>query len=244
MVRYLRSIPSFDALLVKNIWELYCQMKLLAQETSLVIAGSWNPAILTPEWVLIHGLNKTLDGTNKITAAIPVGYLFQFPRFELEDLSFIARTDALVFFPTATEEGRLAILETVAKCTLEKLCHTPITGIGHNFEFQDDTPNPDLLGHFSLAQQHIVDVMPDGFSVASNEIKTSIKHATEDVIINISSSFDGGRLGVKFNFHYPVDSTTKALEILNSDAEFKSLYKNYLIAKDLTSQLYGEVTDD
>jgi hypothetical protein len=34
-------------------------MELIPSETSLVIAGAWNVAILNPTWVQKHGLEKT-----------------------------------------------------------------------------------------------------------------------------------------------------------------------------------------
>ena len=117
-------------------------MKIVPQETTLVVAGAWNPAILTPEWLLKNALQKKLDGSNQIQAAMPIGLLFEFPRFELEDLLFIARTDALILFPKPISEERFAVVEQVAQRTLDQLSHTPISGVGHNFEFRDESPTP------------------------------------------------------------------------------------------------------
>lgn len=217
-------------------------MKLIARETTLVIAGAWNPAIMTPEWVLSHGLQKDLAGTNKVQAAIPVGLLFEFPRFGLEDLAYIARTDALILFPSATTEDSFATVETVAKRTLDQLSHTPVTGVGYNFEFQDDAPEPAMLQALSIAQKDIVDIAPAGFAVASNAIATSLKR--EQVVINIQRYFDGTRLGVKFNFHYSVNSASQASRALSGEDGYERFHQNYCTAKHLVQQLYGDVSDD
>ena len=217
-------------------------MRLVPQETTLVVAGAWNPAILTPEWLLKHALQKDLDGSNKIQAAMPVGLLFEFPRFELDDLFFIARTDALILFPKPIAEDRFSVIESVAQLTLDQLSHTPITGVGHNFEFRDVSPNPDMLNAFSAAQQDVVDIAPDGFTVSSSAISTSLK--CDQVIINIQRYFDGGRLGVKFNFHYSVSSAIEASKVLKGDDGYGHFYKNYQTAVKLVEQLYGKICDD
>ena len=217
-------------------------MRLVPHETTLVIAGAWNPAILTPEWVLRHALQKELDATNKIQAAMPVGLLFEFPRFELEDLYFMARTDAFILFPKPIAEDRFLVIESVAQRTLDQLSHTPITGVGHNFEFRDETPNPGMLKAFSAAQQDVVDIAPAGFSVSSSGISTSLK--CDQSIINIQRYFDGGRLGVKFNFHYPVSSATEASAVLKGDDGDGRFYKNYQTALSLVEQLYGKISND
>ncbi len=36
-------------------------MDLISSETSLVVAGAWNAAILTPEWVQKHGFEGKVD---------------------------------------------------------------------------------------------------------------------------------------------------------------------------------------
>lgn len=217
-------------------------MRPVTRETTLVIAGAWNPAILTPEWLLIHGLQKEIDGSNKIQAAMPVGLLFDFPRFALEDLAFIARTDALILFPSAVNEDRFALVESVAKRILDELSHTPINGVGHNFEFQDDAPEPNMLKSLSAAQQDVADIAPDGFTVSSNAIATSLKR--EQVTINIQRYFDGARLGVKFNFHHAVSSAIQASKVLCGEDGYEQFYKNYQTAKQLVEQLYGAINDD
>ncbi len=216
-------------------------MKLVSQETSLVIAGLWNPAILTPEWILIHCLEKAPDNNSNIQVAFPVGMPFEPPRFKLDDLSYIARPDSLILFPTSSAESHFVIVESVAEHAIGQLKHTPISGIGHNFEFSDDAPTGEMLQSFSVAQQDIVDIAPEGCNVASSAIITSLKR--DQLIINIQRHFDGSTLRIKFNFHYTVNSSEQALEVLSRADDYQSFYKNCLEARDLVKQLYGEIDD-
>lgn len=221
-------------------------MKLITESTTLVIAGAWNPAILTPEWILKHGLQKELSSTNKVQAFVPVGPSFRSfgndPKFVLDELAFIAQRDAFILFPRNIQQENLALVESVAKKTLDCLAHTPITGIGHNFEFQDDAPVGDMLEPFSVAQVDIVDIAPDGFLMSSNAIETNLNH--EQVFINIRRHYDGSRFRVTFNFHYEVASAMQAAEVLFENDMCGRFYKNYQLATDIVKKLYGENYDE
>ena len=109
-------------------------MKLIHEETSLVLAGAWNPAILTPPWVLQHGLNRALDGTNRYQAFLPtgLGLVFESPRYVLEDLTYTVRPDSLIITPNSETPEDLNSVEDVTARMLEQLSHTPMGGVGHN----------------------------------------------------------------------------------------------------------------
>jgi hypothetical protein len=47
-------------------------MELIPSETTLVVAGAWNMAILTPAWVQKHGLLKTDERVQVLMRLIPL----------------------------------------------------------------------------------------------------------------------------------------------------------------------------
>lgn len=219
-------------------------MKLVNQETTLVIAGAWNPAILTPSWILKNGLGKELDGNNRIEISMPVDVgAFQFPRYTLEDLQYTARTDALVFFPGETTEDRLQLLEKVAARILDQLGHTPVSGVGHNFEFQDEAPSIESLQTLENAKNDLIDIAPKNWNFSSSAIITSLKR-DETTIINIHRYYEGTKLGVKFNFHHPISSVAQGSSILRGQNGYLSFFRNYLSAKELIEKLYGKIKND
>jgi len=69
-------------------------MQIVSTETSLVIAGAWNIAILTPGWVLKYGLQQKGDEHVQVFFPAGSGALFGFPRYQLKDFSFVVRPDA------------------------------------------------------------------------------------------------------------------------------------------------------
>lgn len=214
-------------------------MKLIANETSLVIAGTWNPAILTPDWVVRHALQRDPEGQMIVQAEMDVGSVYQFPRFSLQDFMYLARPDVLILSPSTISEDAFRLVEDCANRTLEQLTHTPITGIGHNFEFQEDAPEAGALQALNVAQQDIVDAAPDDCTVASSVVITSLNRGP--VKINIQRYFDGVLLGIKFNFHHSVNSAAEAAQVLTGQNGNERLYQNYIFARQLIEQLYGEI---
>src|SRR5258708_10953272 len=116
-------------------------MTLNPGETSLVVAGAWNPAILTPPWVLRFGLGRP-DSQEPVQIAMLAGQgvVFDFPRYTLPEFSYVVRPDTLIFVPSTQTAGQFANVEDAAAAMLENLPHTPVNGIGHNFEFRDANP--------------------------------------------------------------------------------------------------------
>lgn len=212
-------------------------------ETSLVVAGAWNPAILTPQWVLQHGLGKALDGTNRIQAYLPAGQgvIFEFPRYVLEDFTFSARADALVIVPTSTDQERMAVAEDAAAGMLNELRHTPVGGIGHNFEFREPNPEPEQLQIFTDSRQDIADEMPGGWEPTSAVVVSSFANTENTVVLNINRLFEAGALVVKVNFHHPVASVDQAIQILRGENGYSTMAQNFETAKTIMTKLYGEL---
>lgn len=218
-------------------------MKLIHEETSLVLAGAWNPAILTPAWVLQHGLGKALDGTNRYQAFLPTGFglIFEAPRYVLDDLTFSVRPDSLIITPKSEAVDDLASAEDVAAKMLDQLIHTPVAGVGHNFGFREQAPQSDTLGIFTRAVQDLADEMPDGWEPATTAIVASFTNAARNVVINVQRSFEGGEIIVKVNFHHAVVSAERAGFVLRGTNEYLRLNSNLQLAKSLLTTIYGDI---
>lgn len=218
-------------------------MQLVPAETSLVVAGAWNPAILSPSWVLRHGLNRPTGQAEPVQVYVPAGtgLIFDFPRYVLPEFSFVVRPDSLIMAPTDQTANDLGVLENAAAAMLEHLRHTPITGIGHNFEYRDADPSPDQLENFTRSRQDISDIMPGGWDAASTMVASSFRKENGSVIVTVTRQFDAGTVSVKFNFHHPIGSVDQALQILRGQNNFERMRANFELAENLITTLYREV---
>ncbi|WP_457389783.1 hypothetical protein [Roseateles sp. P5_E1] len=217
-------------------------MKPVPAETTLVIVGAWNPAILTPPWVLRYGLQTEEGQAQIVHALIPAGLngAFEFPRFNLPGFQFTARPEALVLMPDHANETGLALIEDVASRVLQQLTHTPIGGIGHNFEFVDENPDAKWIDVFSQSQIDLVDAIPAGLESQRTVLATTFLRGNAQV--NIQRYFDGSNVGVKFNFHHPVTTSAEALKVLSGDG-YARFSENYSVAKELLEKLYKGTED-
>jgi len=219
-------------------------MKLVPSETSLVVAGVWNTAIVTPDWILKYGLQQEPSEENRVQVFIPAGsgMLFELPRFSFSGLLVAARPDALVISPKESSQAKMEEIEFLATNTLTQLTHTPINGIGHNFEFRDENPDPAFLAVFTKAQEDVMDQTPDGWAVASANVVTSLKDG--DRLVNIVRAFDGKQLSVKFNFHHSISTREQAISVLSGTNGYKHLFENYTFAREFVIKMYGGINDD
>jgi hypothetical protein len=216
-------------------------MELIPAETSLVVAGAWNAAILTPPWVLQHAFNKLPQDQPQVQVFLPAaaGLIFEFPRYALEGVTYSVRPEALVFAPNSSDDDSLRKVETAVANIVAALLHTPVTGIGQNFEFRDVEPVPAHGAVFSQSRQDLADTMPEGWQATTAAVVSSFKNANETVHVNIQRQWDGAVVSVKFNFHHPVASVEQARAVLIGDG-YKRMAENLALAKQLINSLYGD----
>lgn len=216
-------------------------MQLSAGETTLVIAGAWNPAVVTPEWLLRYGLEQAAGApAARIGALIPagIGLVVDMPRYTIEDMTFSVRPDALVLQVAECTEEAFDRLERVAANILQNLSHTPVGGLGCNFDFKEDGPPPDSLATFTAANLPLTDEVPDTWSVRTSAITTSFSR--DGGLVNIQRVLQGGVLRVKFNFHFEVATANACHALLSGAPPPRLMWSSFVQAQALVNSLTEE----
>lgn len=217
-------------------------MEIINSETSLVVAGAWNPAILNPQWVIKHGLLLEPDDAGPVQAFLPAiqGLAFEFPRYVLPKLTYVVRGDALLLYPLDCTPTNLAIVEKAAFEILKQLNHTPISGIGHNFEFRDPDPKAEWLTPLTTSRQDLADNLEDGWNPTGAGISSTFTNLETDVQVNIQRQLlPDGALSIRFNFHHQTVSREDAMNVLSNQDGYASLEKNQIFATQLINKMYG-----
>lgn len=218
-------------------------MELVSSETTLVVAGAWNTSIINPAWMIQHGLDdRAAAQPARVQIFMPAiqGGMLEFPRFTLEQFTYTVSPGALVLAPIGDPPQSFEIAEEALTRVLRTLVHTPISGVGHNFEFRDPAPQAGDVAAFTNARQDIVDAMPPGWTPASTALHSTFANGAGNVQVNIQRQSDNGVLTVKFNFHHVATDAQQAIAVLTGAEGRPRMAANLELARRLINTLYLE----
>jgi hypothetical protein len=126
-------------------------VRLVPEATTIVVVGAWNPAILTPEWLLRRAFGAEGAGDEEVgiewspSSGIPATYL-------IRGVYFHALSRRLTVRPATVTEDSLNLAGRCVRNVLEALPHTPVSAFGHNFSFVEDDADADHLDVFNGIQ--------------------------------------------------------------------------------------------
>lgn len=192
---------------------------------TLVVVGTWNVSIFTPEWV-------------KENVLIGKDFQILFPVNIMNSLKFVVPNK----YSLAVNGNRLEfqlndncdvcskeLLEPVRN-VLRSLIHTPVSSFGINYVFKTNE-QPGLLSTLPHTNE-IKDALNS--EVESTEVTRSIK--LQDVnILNFKIYQKGQETNFDFNFSYVVNKIQTMLDILGDD---NIIISKRNVAKELLEKVY------
>ena len=184
-------------------------MQLIDTETSLVILGNWNPAILQPDWLVRHGFDTEAELAVQLEfspiAGIP-------PRFTIEGLRILATNDHVLLNPEQTTVHFLELTENVGRSMLHRLSHTPIRAFGQNFQFSEENVSQDFARLFDISDNLAEQL---NFPIDVRDTTLISSYGIGETTLNFTRKLlADGTARLNFNFHYDVTSASNARELL------------------------------
>ena len=192
---------------------------------TLVVVGTWNVSIFTPEWV-------------KENVLIGKDFQILFPVNIMNSLKFVVPNK----YSLAVNGNRLEfqindncdvcskeLLEPVRN-VLRSLIHTPVSSFGINYVFKTNE-QPGLLSTLPHTNE-IKDALNS--EVESTEVTRSIK-LQDGNILNFKIYQKGQETNFDFNFSYVVNKIQAMLDILGDD---NIIISKRNVAKDLLEKVY------
>ena len=192
---------------------------------TLVVVGTWNVSIFTPEWV-------------KENVLIFKDYQILFPVNIMNSLKFVVPNK----YSLAVNGNRLEfqlndncdvcskeLLEPVRN-VLRSLIHTPVSSFGINYVFKTNE-QPGLLSTLPHTNE-IKDALNS--EVESTEVMRSIK-LQDGNILNFKIYQKGQETNFDFNFSYVVNKIQTMLDILGDD---NIIISKRNVAKELLEKVY------
>lgn len=198
--------------------------KLIDQ--NIVVLGSLNPAILHPNWLAKIGL---LESGKKVEAKIKVGTYFP-SEYRGEKFSWLVDYSRLQvsLVESSNKDFTKSLSEFVHKI-FDELNHTPVTDLGQNFVFEVKNKSSSL-GFLDKKDWILGEKSKWGHI---NSLQHNLRFDNDDKSkINISVIQEGEWMQVKFNFHYPIDSTLKLKSLT------KEVGPNLIKAEKILEEIY------
>jgi hypothetical protein len=196
-------------------------MKPLVDYNSLVILGSWNKGIFTPDWVSKYLLPKK---NFKSEFVFESGIA---SRFSTDNFRITAFGNKLIFSILKYEDSTFKEIHELSFKIVDYLPHTPITAFGANFIYECDE-NELLNDLFKLNDSTDYSI----YGLELNDIEIQRKFNRKDHILNFLVSKKDKTYKLDFNFHFTVKSLI----------DFKSVFDldTYLSFKKFTLDLVKE----
>lgn len=186
-------------------------MELVLDRCSIVIVGTWNLAIFSPDWVgkrLFPDEPEFEFGFNFTAEAGAVTF------YKMSNVVLVASAGRLGFKPLKNEDAAFNAVEESAKTVLNHLPETPIGACGINFGF--DATDASLVaqvlplvdaGAISKAQA----------SVSSTRITRGIEYAGGRFNFTVEHETGKPALRLDFNHHFSVGSGQEAHKALDGN---------------------------
>lgn len=187
---------------------------------SVVIAGKWNPAILTPSWLVAN----LFDDNPQMQVEFSLN--FDIPsRFKVKNIIIAPAIDRVILLSADNSDESLALLETVAIKLCNTLSHTPLVAVGINFGFIEKVNKAALLPLMNFSDTNAI--TEDGWAISNQSIKRSL--SKDGFLINLTISLDDySDFHFDFNFHY---------KTANAAAVSACLFEKVLVCKNQATAL-------
>ena len=168
-------------------------MNLEALGWDVVVAGFWNPAILTPSGIA-QRLFELPEGT-PVLVEVSMDWMAPY-RVRHSELTVMAERGRLI---VAADEARYELLDQarqVAVRAMERLPETPLTAAGYNIRVKINEPSNEFLRASACGFDALLS--DAGFSIDSQRIRRSLKK--NDGLLNLEIT-QGEDVTVSLNFH-------------------------------------------
>lgn len=199
-------------------------MKAIAEATTLVLAGSFNPAILSPQWVARNALGYAKDTEFQVEVLTPVGGGQN--RISFGGISYAPGFRAVTLFLDSSNAELSDKAVRAAAAVLSQLPHTPINGLGFNFSFRVSEPSERFLSLLTDS-----DHLNDTFATADVVTrKWGNTLSWDGTLVSVECELAGGEGSISFNFHHSVDSAAAAETVLRTENKFATLWDHAVAA--------------
>jgi hypothetical protein len=172
---------------------------------NIVLAGLWNRAIFSPEWVNeLLFREREVETLLSVMPHLPIIYRNRQVAMEVS-------SGRLVFRPRQLDDDCLRAAERMAHAVLDKLRDTPLLAVGVNFSFVEKTPSRHLIRMFEFPDNR--DLVEAGCDLQERRIVRKMLQGPDT--LNLTLLFDGKAVTAEFNYHTDTPNNVTAREAVH-----------------------------
>lgn len=163
----------------------------------IVVAGAFNPAIFTPQWVATNVFDVPVGAEMSVLEVImqPDPQSVLQLRF-IDGVALNALPNRLELYSVDGSDTAFEAVESALIKILELLPHTPIGAIGCNLLWDDTDPSSEILDLFDSAEG-----LEGIFAVEARHYRVAID--LDDKKLNLDRLNVGSEVQYRFNYHRP-----------------------------------------
>jgi hypothetical protein len=173
---------------------------------SVIVAGQWNPAIFSPEWII-----GRLTQAQEVGIEVAVAPVTAF-RFRFDGLSLRVGARRLMLGFDRADDETLQRVQPVVVRILRDLPHTPVSGVGVNFHYVEREPSADLLRIFDVRDHGAL----TNAGLARRETTIARRFDDRGLTLNLQLVSRDEGITFAFNFHAQSNNATDARTFLEN----------------------------
>ena len=194
--------------------------------SSLVIVGSWNKDIFTPEWVK----ENLLDGQD-FQVLFPMNSLNSLKFDVVTKYSFAINMNRLEFQLHDSSDGASREMIATARKLLRCLVHTPIVSFGVNFVYKSERQG--LLNGIS----HTKDIKELLTAEVESAEVTRVFNLGQGKVLNFKVVQKGAATFFDFNYSYHVKNAQNLIDVLGDDDDV--IIRKRQVSENILNSVYG-----
>ncbi|MBF0458804.1 MAG: hypothetical protein HQK99_13020 [Nitrospirae bacterium] len=178
------------------------------EQSSFIVIGSWNPAIINHHWLKKHFPEKIPDA---FSLEVPYPTIVSVPRINYEKILIDPNNGRLVITPKVMNEEIFQYISALALGIYELLAHTPIVASGCNFVFKLEQGEYFKIDEIEQDDK-IIDIY-EGLTFTGKSVRHTF--GLVDCSVNVFYDYVENDKTLRLNFDYKgtrtVEKATQAL---------------------------------
>lgn len=170
------------------------------------ILGAWNTSIINPFW-LAEQLPDVFEKKTETPAEIKIAPIPTY-KYTIQDVQIETSSERLIISTSKNNNKQRNLIKTISSSIIEKLPHTPIIAVGHNFKYKikaekflcldtffDKDKNNNVFKRLDLEEQ-IEQQNNYAFPFENHVLNLNLRNTNDEIIVSL-------------NYHYKIDNPKK-----------------------------------